>query len=253
MTDSPHVDTFEKIDVHTHLGDMPNVHFTRSRTDLEAVERSFGITRAVCSSARAVFYEMKGGNAAMYEAVQASELLYMYVYVDPLRPEVSLRELETYARLPRVAGIKSRPEYHRVAADHPAYVEICGRAAQLKLPYLMHTWSPQDVAGAIALTQKVSLPIILAHVVPRGWSECVQPLKDFPNLILDPCSSYQEYNRLRYLVDLVGPERVVLGTDSTLITPAWTLGAFESAGLNDREKRLIYRENALRIFGERLQ
>ncbi len=244
----------EIVDVHSHLGNMPIVNYTRGLVEFEAVERSFGITRAICSSTRAIFYEMTSGNAEMYDAVESSQLLYMYIYVDPLRLDASLKELDTYADLPRVAGIKSRPFFHKVPADNRAYVEICSRAAQLKLPYLLHAWTPDDVVEAARLADRVEeLPIILAHVVPADWSRYADALKDHENIFLDPCTSLQEYDRLRYLVDLVGPERMVLGTDSTLLNPAWILGAFESARLSSEEKRLIYRDNALGIFGDRLR
>ena len=253
MSNSLQTGPTDIVDVHTHLGSMPNVNFTRGLMELEAVERSFGITRAICSSARAIFYEMTSGNAEMYDAVESSTMLSMYVYVDPVRPEASLKELETYADLPRVAGIKSRPFFHKAAADCPAYVDICSRAAELKLPYLMHAWAPNDIEEATRLAEKVEgLSIILAHVVPVDWPRYADRLKDHRNIFLEPCTSLQQYDRLRKLLDLVGPERVLLGTDSTLLNPAWMLGAFASARLTQAESKLVYRENALRVFGERL-
>ena len=67
-----------------------------------------------------------------------------------------------------------------------------------------------------------------------------------------------EHGRLRVgntrvLLDLVGAERILLGTDSSFLNPAWMLGAFQSARLTPEERELIYRQNALRIFGERLR
>ncbi len=244
----------EIVDVHTHFGNMPCVNFARGLAEFEDVERSFGITRAICTAARAIFYDMTSGNAEMYDAVESSGILYMYVYVNPLKLDASLKELDTYAGLPRVAGIKSRPSYHHVPADGAPYLELCARAAELGMPYLMHAREPADVLEGVRLIEKVpSLSLILAHVAPTDWPSCVDALRDHPNIHLDLCASIQQLGRIRHLLDLVGAQRILLGTNSTLLSPAWMLGAFQSAEITPAEKELIYRENALRLFGDRLR
>ena len=93
MTDDLHG---RRIDVHTHSGAMPNIHFLDSADDLVQVERDAGVEKAIVSSARAVFYDMVTGNADTFAVTRESPMLYMYVYVDPHRVDASLAEMEKY-------------------------------------------------------------------------------------------------------------------------------------------------------------
>jgi predicted TIM-barrel fold metal-dependent hydrolase len=50
----------------------------------------------------------------------------------------------------------------------------------------------------------------------------------------------------------VGPERLVFGSDSTLIDPGVTLGAVRAARLDAEEERRVFHANAIEIFGDRV-
>ncbi len=50
------------------------------------------------------------------------------------------------------------------------------------------------------------------------------------------------------MVDAVGPERVLFGSDGPLISPAWNLGRFASAELTEEEGEQVYEANARRVF-----
>jgi len=64
--------------------------------------------------------------------------------------------------------------------------------------------------------------------------------------------SYNEYDKIGYAMEQLGASRMVFGTDSTLLSPWWTISMFESAGLSEADRHAVYRENALAIFGKRL-
>ena len=241
-----------RIDVHTHSGAMPNIHFLTTREDLERVEREAGIEKAVVSSARAVFYDMITGNAETFAVTRPSPMLYMYIYVDPHRVDESLAEMEKYQHRPHVAGIKTRHGYHGVPADCEAYLTIFRRAAKLELPCLAHAYSHQEVSELHRAAEKTGEKIILAHMGAAQWKASVDTVKDSHLTWLDASVSYNEYDKIGYALDVLGVSRMVFGTDATLLSPWWTISMFESVGLADAEKHAIYRENALGIFGRRL-
>jgi predicted TIM-barrel fold metal-dependent hydrolase len=241
-----------KIDVHTHSGAMPNVHFLDSPEDLERVERGAGVEKAIVSSARGVFYEMTSGNEETFAIARHSAMLYMYIYVDPHRVDLSLAEIGKYADQPRVAGIKTRHGYHGVAADCEEYLTIFRAAAKRNLPCLAHAYSRQEVSELHRAAEETGERIILAHMGAGQWKASVDCVKGSGLVWLDASVSFNEYDKIGYALDELGASRMVFGSDSTLLSPWWTLAMFESAGLTDAEKQAVFRDNALGIFGKRL-
>ena len=241
-----------RIDVHTHSGAMPNVHFLETVEDLEHVEREAGVEKAIVSSARAVFYDMATGNRETFAVTRQSPMLYMYVYVDPHRVDESLAEMEHYESSPHVAGIKTRHGYHGLAADAPEYLAIFKRAAKLHLPCLAHAYSLQEVTELHRAAEKTGEKIILAHMGATQWKASVDAVKGSHLVWMDASVSANEYDKIGYAMEVLGVSRLVFGSDATLLSPWWTISMFESVGLADADRHAIYRDNALAIFGKRL-
>lgn len=241
-----------RIDVHAHAGAMPNMTFAESAEHLQHMEREADTEKVIVSSARAVFCEMVAGNRETFAVTRRSSMLYMYIYVDPLRVEASILELERYAGKPHVAGIKTRPEYHNVPGDCEEYLTIYKAAAKLELPLLVHAYSARAVSECRRAADETGLKTILAHMGADQWKESVDIVKGCRFTWLDACCSVNDYDKIGYALDVLGPGRLIYGTDATLLSPWWTISMFESAGLADAEKHAIYRENALGVFGRRL-
>ncbi len=241
-----------RIDVHTHNGAMPNIHFLAAPEDLERVEREAGVEKAIVSSARAVFYDMIAGNEETFAITRESPMLYMYIYVDPHRVDASLAQMEKYQEHPHVAGVKTRHGYHGLPADCDEYLTIFETAAKLELPCLAHAYSHQEVSELHRAAEKTGEKIILAHMGAAQWKASIDTVKGSSLVWLDASVSYNEYDKIRYALDILGASRLVFGSDSALLSPWWTISMFESVGLTDDERRAIFRENALDIFGRRL-
>jgi predicted TIM-barrel fold metal-dependent hydrolase len=73
-------------------------------------------------------------------------------------------------------------------------------------------------------------------------------LAELPNTYMDLCASIIDAEKARTIISWVGAERVLFGSDMNLISPFWTIGMFEAAGLSEAQLQLIYRENARRIL-----
>lgn len=241
-----------RIDVHTHTGAMPNLTFVDTVEQLEHIEREADTEKAIVSSARAVFYDMITGNAETFALTRRSAMLYMYIYVDPLRPGASLTEIEKYAGAAHVAGIKTRPDYHLVGGDCEEYLTIYRSAAKHKLPLLVHAYSANAVRECRRAAEETGLRMILAHMGASEWKQAVDAIRGCKLVWLDACTSYNDYDKIGYALDVLGPAGLVYGTDATLFSPWWTIAMFESAGLTEAEKHAVYRDNALGIFGSRL-
>ena len=237
----------KKIDIHGHLG-----HWYSPEKDhlaaLVAALRKWNIERSILSSTRSLLVDMETGNREVESAVEAHEELLGYVYVDPTRPEAATAEIERYANHPGFVGIKSRPDYHGVRVESPAFREILAAAAEYRLPALIHYWGVAPPTAHIAMAEEFDLPIILAHAGGDLWKQCIDAVRECSNIYLDFCSSIADAGKIEYGIATVGAERVLYGTDVMLIHPAWTMGMYLDAEISEEARRLIFRENALRLF-----
>jgi len=59
-------------------------------------------------------------------------------------------------------------------------------------------------------------------------------------------------NLIEWAVKEVGAERVLFGTDTPLYSTAMQRARINHADLSDADKRLILRDNAVKLFGSRL-
>ena len=134
----------------------------------------------------------------------------------------------------------------RLIEQKYVYAEVAERAGVL----LMHTVDRNSVVqlGRYA-REHPALSIILAHAANTDSDEAARIASEHPNLYLDFASEWPGAGRVRRALNICGPEQIVYGTDMDLLDPGYTRGVFEQADLTEREARLIYRENAARIFG----
>lgn len=240
---------YKKIDIHGHLGEWYSPGNGGSVAAMRAALAKWGIERCVLSSGRGLLVDMVAGNREVEAVVEAHDEFRGYVYVDPTHVDESVAEIERYAKHPRFVGIKSRPEYHNAEKfDSPAYRAILAAAAAHRLPALIHFWDPTPPRAHVAMAEEFKIPVILAHAGGNLWRQCIDCVAGQPNIYLDFCSSIADAGKIEYGVSKCGADHVVFGTDLMLIHPAWTMGMYLDAEITDADRRLIFRENALRLF-----
>ena len=176
-----------------------------------------------------------------------------------------------------VPGIKLHPVYQGVDVDDTRCLRILGRAAELGLCVLIHAGLDVGFPGVVrgsprmivhALNEVGPVRLILAHMGGwRCWDE-VLDLLPATGAYLDTSFSlgrmtpngdgyYRTPESLEMLgedgfmalVRAFGPDRVLFGTDSPWADQAEALAAFRALPLNEAERRLILRDNALRLLG----
>jgi uncharacterized protein len=138
----------------------------------------------------------------------------------------------------------------------------------LASPFDMRFSNPIDL-HAVALAHP-SVPIILPHFGAGYFREALMLADMCPNVVLDTSSSnrwvrYEEPHHLvsrvdlrhvfRRALDVVGPQRLLFGTDSSFFPRGWHQAIFEEQartlyeiGLSASDARAIFGENLLRIL-----
>ncbi|WP_344835788.1 amidohydrolase family protein [Nonomuraea dietziae] len=93
------------------------------------------------------------------------------------------------------------------------------------------------------------LRAIAGHMGADGHRYAVEAARSCDRLWLEPCYSHAPAGRIAQVVAGVDPERLLFGTDSTLIDPASAFGAVAAAGLSPGVAELIAWRNAVQLFG----
>jgi predicted TIM-barrel fold metal-dependent hydrolase len=138
----------------------------------------------------------------------------------------------------------------------------------LPSPFDMRYSNPIDL-HSIALRHP-SVPIIIPHFGAGYLREALMVADLCPNVFLDTSSSnhwvkYSEPHHLeargdlrgvfRRTLDVIGPQRLLFGTDSSFFPRGWNSAIFEEQaralyeiGLTEAEARAVFGENLLRIL-----
>lgn len=178
-----------------------------------------------------------------------------FCYLNPSLPvEFSLAEIDRCVANGPMTGIKLWISVH---ADDPRLDPIMERAGELGVPVLHHAWykatefafnesTPAQIATLARRHPAVT--IIMAHLAGGGWRG-VRDVEDCPNVVVDTSGAQPHAGLVNYAVDLLGPERVVYGSDWPIRDFAVQRARVEGAGLDDAARDLVLGGNMARILG----
>jgi predicted TIM-barrel fold metal-dependent hydrolase len=255
----------EAIDVHAHFGrydrgkeDIVNEFMTG---DAELVVRRArqANTRLTMVSPLEALLPRRGNNALLgnsnaAQIVAQTDGLLQWVVIDPTKP-ATYKQAEEMLQLPKCIGIKIHPEEHGYPIREQGET-IFEFAAAHRAVVLAHS-SEQLSLAANYLPFADAFPemrLILAHI-GCGWdgdlTHQVRALErsKHGNVFADTSSARSiTPGLIEWAVRTVGADRILYGTDSPLYFAPMQRARIDHADLSDDEKRLILRDNAMRLF-----
>jgi hypothetical protein len=250
------------IDAHCHLGDWPafQIPDCSLETMLNLMER-LGIERAISAHSAWLLGDWGQGVAESVAAQrQSGGRILSYAVFDP-RQAGSL-ELVSRALGDRdtFVGIKIHPSLHGLPADDDRYREVWQLAAREDVPILTHSWEISDYNP----TQKLSFPprfaqfanefpkvtLILGHAGGRyhGHLAAAALAREHANVWVDLSGDCYALGLVEFLVEQVGADRILFGTDINWIDPRTHIGRVLDAEIPAPDKEKILRSNARRLF-----
>ncbi|MGJ6969164.1 amidohydrolase family protein [Streptosporangium sp. G11] len=237
------------IDVHAHWGPW---FFTMDVSGLTvpAMNR-YGIDLAIVSGTEAVIYDAPAGNralAAYLGSVPGAARLYGYVTVNPRRLADAERDLNAYLPTGRFVGVKIHTDYTGSPATSPQLRDALALVASAGVPALVHTWGASVLDLAQACLDTPGLRVIAGHMGADGYRHAIEAARACDRLYLEPCWSHFPAGRIAEVAAAVDPERLLFGTDSTLIDPASAFGSVAAAGLTGDAADLLAWRNAAALF-----
>lgn len=153
---------------------------------------------------------------------------------------------------PGFIGYKVLPNYHNTALDSEAYEPMLAYAEEHRLVVLSHTWgvlphnSPREVANVMA--RHPHLIFIMGHSAPGECEAAIALAKKYEGLYLDLCDIHRHSGIVARMVNSVGSEKVLFGTDLPWYDPIYAIGSVLCAHIGDADRENIFYKNAESIL-----
>jgi predicted TIM-barrel fold metal-dependent hydrolase len=191
-----------------------------------------------------------GNDLTMAAAEAHPGRIYGYVGVNPNFPEDVRPELERCLAHPAMRGIKLHAGTHAYPVEGEGYRPAFEIAHERGLCVLIHGGTA-SVLRALA-ERYPGANILSAHV--GGWdgrspSDIVEACRTCPNLYADLASSVAPFGALEALVERVGADKVVFGSDTPLLDQRFALGRVLFSALDEHVKGQVLGANAARLLG----
>jgi predicted TIM-barrel fold metal-dependent hydrolase len=220
------------------------------------LEKSYMMERGI---QRAVMFAPLGdwveGNTLLKTAVEKDpDWIIPFCTVNPLHEDIAIATLRKCVRDWGFKGLKMHPQVHAYPADSLPVMRVMDEIARLRVPVIFHT-GDTGVGLSYAVPERYvklaeaypDVTIIMGHMGVSDWPEVVEMARRFDNLILDTTGSIINYGMVEKSVEVLGPERIVWGSDAPLEEPLLGISKVRDSDVSEDAKRLILGENILRI------
>lgn len=236
------------IDAHGHLGAWFAFAIPDSSTaSLVRVMDRCGVATMCVSHLLAIGPDSRAGNALLLkELKQYPDRFLGYAVFDPHDPEAAKRTADLLAT-PGVIGLKLHPDTHEHPLDGPGYEAAFTLAAEHDCIVLAHgmfgsPWcGPSHFATVAARHPSVELLMGHAGLFPAGFPAAAEVASQHPNVTLELCGSRTTARHVAWLVDTVGADRMVFGSDALFLDLRVGLGRVQLAPISaaDRDQLLF--------------
>jgi len=257
------------IDIHGHLGNINQAPFwAADAAKLEEWMEAAGVDRLCVSASKSLMYDAREGNADLAAALKASSKLLGYVTVNPIFPE-SRRDL-ALLRQKKFVGVKIHPDYHGYDLESRTASGFLDEVAEQTKLMLCHV-SCMPGTGFAAATKVAAFAarhpktnFVLAHMAGI-YQNPLYPY--FPNLeglekvaalkldnVYVDTAHYLMYvypGVMQRMVDTIGADRVVFGTDMPLqgaLQARFAIETIRALDIPEADKQKILGGNAAKLL-----
>lgn len=152
-------------------------------------------------------------NAGVAEAIKAHPERFLgWIFLNPRAMEDPVEELEKWRQVPGFVGVKLHPHWHGYPIDE--VFPIAARCEELSLPILIHLGFDQRGEWRRMTARYPRLRVIFAHAGMPHFARMWDHIKDNANVWVDVSSPYLSERLVRRAVLVLGPDRVMYGTDA---------------------------------------
>lgn len=241
-------------EMHGHWAGFHGANLPASDTQkaISHMDRA-GVALFVFSSHQSL-YDPERGNAVSVKVVrELPDRMRAYCCFNPQYPALAERDLASYDDHRDVyVGLKLHPPWHNTGLTDDRYKPAWEFADANRLLVLTHTWGNDPGCGSKAMcevAEKYSgTTIIAGHSLHDRPDQAIELVKGFPNVYLDTCAMLDDRGVVDRIVNEIGSERIVFGTDFPWFSYHYYIGALLGAKMTDEDRRNILYRNAQRLL-----
>ena len=247
------------IDTHTHMGPYhlygwhQKYDSTNTSSVLKDMER-MGVDCIVTAPHPMIQERMEEANQMAEHLIkQYPGKVYGYISIVPVCGLDSIKsELKKYAKDPGFLGLKLLPGYHGTLKQ-PEYEYVMDFADEIECTVLCHEWYgvPAWLDFSDSLKNRHKMKLIIAHQ-GGGCTDstrfCAPIIREYENAYLELSGSLFNQLTVGQIVELVGSDKVIFGTDAINLDPKYEFGKVAFSDLDDRIKKKIFAENYLHLL-----
>jgi predicted TIM-barrel fold metal-dependent hydrolase len=164
----------------------------------------------------------------------------------------SVQEVERVAKKLNMKGLKLHPSANHYPAHSPLVFPVVEKAIEFGLPMLFHCGGdqyshPHNLGDLAKRYPKATF--IMGHIGEEACLEAIEVAKQHENIYLDTTGYFNLYHLLHRVIDRVGEDRIVFGTDFVACNPGPEIAKVRDVDLNDRQVEKIMGLNMARLLG----
>lgn len=241
-------------DAHVHVGRWLSKDFLGRTTDLA---ETIGVLSASEITHALLMPTDEGDNHGLLSAMlehKGSPYLLFCAWVDPQRKGMQ-EFLETHTK--HICALKIHPSFLRKPVTDQDFLPFLEFASKHALPVIVHCGKWKEVAGfehvLEVATRYPDVTFILSHMggdYPPLVLRTADAIRDrgISNCLLGT-ESIREYWLIRLVVDLVGHNSLIFGSDFNLNHPKAFIANLKAVCLTQEEEEAIFYGNAMKIWG----
>ena len=251
--DNGKLTSFPIIDAHAHMGANYGTYMSKATADemVEIMDREN--IEMIFSAPHSALFDPGIKNRELEEAmIKYPNRIMGYYAFNPNYTDIYLDGIEDVLNISGYIGLKFLPTYHRYPLDGENYREALEFANKNKLMILIHTWGNNDPHNGPSHIKKAAekytdATFIMGHSAPGELDLAIDLAKTHDNVLLDICDIHRHSGIIDKMVESVGADKVLFGTDIPWYDPSYCLGSILFSHISDDDKYKIIYGNAKKI------
>lgn len=250
------------IDSHTHM--VPEEDKTVNNcimlySDCDSIAKKMdklGIDSIITAPWSGISFDgIKGNEESLYAAKKHPGKFFGYSTCNVHYEEDLKAWKEYHEKYPDVfVGIKPYPPYQKFDYSDEVCQEWLSYANEHHLPVLVHSEAPSFLDSALPAIEKYpNATFIVAHTGSsyENARYCIEAAKKYPNVMLEITYTSTARGMIEFLVDQVGADRVLYGSDLPMRDPSPQLAWVCYAKISVEDKKKILADNIKNIMAKR--
>lgn len=248
------LDGVKIMDAHSHMGDYNAFYIPDpSAEGMVRVMDLVGIdTACVTPHTASCGSDYREGNDQIMEAMRNHPGRFLgYCTINPNYPKEIKEEMKRCFDVRGFMGIKLHPFCHGVEIDYKGYNPVYEFANEHKIPVLFHTTGKSDVMFIEHLAETYpDANFIMGHAGfgMRAQEYAMEAVNCHNNIYVDIAISFTYEGNVEWMVESVGSQKVLYGSDMPFFDPRPAVGRVALADLTDEEKENIFYNNIYRMI-----